>query len=489
VETESADRLDEVEVESLDIDFEVPMPAPEPKRSTSAKRLVRWGVLIALATGLWFFWKPASNYLARVSGEKTATTAQNASTAASQGICTGAANCVSSMIAKGRERDFAGVERISQSFNQLEKPPTGNRNVSRQLNTEGLELFRAQKFEQAAEKFKRSLRENQRDSEVLTNLALAMELSGVKQSELIAPLQMALTINSHYVPAWVSIAEIEARQGRIENAVASIWISMKYSSTIERALTFFEVKLARATEPQLIKLYKEAVSMARKEPTTAASAGTSQTNPIVGCCSDVVSAQSARNSFKALGQISQAVLSQADLTRPYAPGMLPAVNEAIAALEAIPRPPQGDSKRARVLLDAGLALLRQPGRGADAVAVLLEAHQTDPLDVQIVNDLGYAQIQLGQFSAAAEHLVRALELSPRRVSAWVNLGELFIAQTAQKPRLVDDAVGYLVTGYWFSKDRARTAQYYRNKVESAEPGSATMRAFTLALARIETGRP
>lgn len=190
---------------------------------------------------------------------------------------------------------------------------------------------------------------------------------------------------------------------------------------------------------------------------------------------------SRRPALRALEQIVTAVYSQSDLSLAAVPGELPEVDAGVAAIDRIPKPPRGSRQMARKLLDEGLALLGQPGKTAAAADVLLHAHQADPLDVQIVNDLGYAELKAGRFSSAEAHLIRALELAPSRTSAWVNLAQLTLEYRSEDPKSIDDAVRLFLVGYWFSGNRQKTIQFLRAQSTSSFSNKGTITATRRAL--------
>lgn len=187
---------------------------------------------------------------------------------------------------------------------------------------------------------------------------------------------------------------------------------------------------------------------------------------------------------EALARIVKAVNARDSLSTTAAPGEMAEVDEAIATIAALPKPERGDRKEARGLLDVGLALVGQDGRAGEAADILLKAHIADPLDVQIVNDLAFAEIAAGRFRAAGEHLVIALTLSPTRASAWVNFADLKASAGNEVPRAIDDAVRLYVVGYWFSRNRAKMLNYLGEKAASLPASATPARAAEAALQRI-----
>jgi tetratricopeptide (TPR) repeat protein len=114
----------------------------------------------------------------------------------------------------------------------------------------------------------------------------------------------------------------------------------------------------------------------------------------------------------------------------------------------------GDRKKARQLNDRGTAKLRS-GNPSEAVAEFLAAHQADPVDVEILNNLGYAEMLAGQPDAGL-HLVSTLILEPGRANAWANLGHLFARREA-----VQEAVACFSLSLRFAARPAKTLQFLK----------------------------
>lgn len=97
-------------------------------------------------------------------------------------------------------------------------------------------------------------------------------------------------------------------------------------------------------------------------------------------------------------------------------------------LTELGRPAKGDRKAARKLNDTAIALMGEK-KYTEAIPVLQEAHKTDPADIEIMNNLAYAQIEEGitknNFTQAKIALVDTLRLKPERAQAWANLGRTF----------------------------------------------------------------
>jgi hypothetical protein len=162
------------------------------------------------------------------------------------------------------------------------------------------------------------------------------------------------------------------------------------------------------------------------------------------------------------------------------------VDSAIARLDSMPKPPRGDRKVARPLHDSGMKLIGQSGLEALVVDKLRQANAADPLDVQILNDLAYAEMVAAQPAAAIEHLLQTLRFSPTRTSAWVNLAEAVVKASKNPSEVVNAASGAYLAGYWYSKDRAKTILYLRAKASAVDEPEGVRQAATGALKRLES---
>ena len=195
-----------------------------------------------------------------------------------------------------------------------------------------------------------------------------------------------------------------------------------------------------------------------------------------------------RETMTGIARIIDAVQTW-DATQPFlSPSQAAALDSEVARLESMPRPARGDRKVARQLHAQGIALLHQTAFEPLAIEKLQRATSADPLDVQILNDLAFAHLQASNPLAAQELLLQTLRLSPKRTSAWMNLGE--VVAIRNKP-LQDDlkvfASTLLVTGYWFSKDRAQAMTFLREKAASKEVDEGVRQVATHALARLGAG--
>jgi tetratricopeptide (TPR) repeat protein len=122
-------------------------------------------------------------------------------------------------------------------------------------------------------------------------------------------------------------------------------------------------------------------------------------------------------------------------------------------------PKQGNRKIARAANDRGISYL-QSGRIADAINAFQEAYRTNPADVEIVNNLGYAYLLNKDPNSAEQYILAALTMRWDRSAAWGNLGQVY----AKKEQMAD-AVASFTNAYQFSRDLNQTNTYFKNRME------------------------
>ncbi len=145
-------------------------------------------------------------------------------------------------------------------------------------------------------------------------------------------------------------------------------------------------------------------------------------------------------------------------------------------LEGIAKPAPGDVKAARALNRQGLAALQLADYAAAALA-LQKAQETNPADVEIAGNLGYASLKLGQLQRAEHQLIYAISLAPGRSSSWFNLGQVYGAQGT-----ADKATGAFAAAYRFSQNPPKTLEFMRQALTAPENGETTRAALQRALA-------
>jgi hypothetical protein len=136
-------------------------------------------------------------------------------------------------------------------------------------------------------------------------------------------------------------------------------------------------------------------------------------------------------------------------------------------LDGLPKPQRGDKARARKLNDEALALMRQ-SKDAEAIPILEDAHTTDPLDVEIANNLASAyfntSLSNNDFSKAKAKLVDTLRLKPDRNIAWANLGHAFAMEGNEFA-----ATNCYINFYRFSKNKDKALQSLTKNANDPNP--------------------
>jgi Flp pilus assembly protein TadD len=144
-------------------------------------------------------------------------------------------------------------------------------------------------------------------------------------------------------------------------------------------------------------------------------------------------------------------------------------------LESVAKPAHQNVKEARALNQQGLDALKQNNYQA-AVTVFQQAQQTDPADVEVAGNLGYANLKLGQFKRAEHQLVYAISLAPGRSSSWFNLGQVYGALGDG-----EKATGAFAAAYRFSQNPPKTVDFMRQALTVPENNETTRTALKRAL--------
>jgi len=157
-----------------------------------------------------------------------------------------------------------------------------------------------------------------------------------------------------------------------------------------------------------------------------------------------------------------------------------AINVAAARIGEIGKPPKGNRKAARELNARGLSEYKK-GHISEAVALMQQAANEDPSDVEVQSNLGLILLKANRSEDAKLPLKTSLTINPRRTSAWVPMAELFfeIGDSAK-------AVSSLMLAYEFSENKERTRTYFEGKSGTADR-NATI--YTTALKKVNEPRP
>ncbi len=132
-------------------------------------------------------------------------------------------------------------------------------------------------------------------------------------------------------------------------------------------------------------------------------------------------------------------------------------------IEALPKPAPGDSKAARILFDNG-AVAYEGGLLADAARYYADARKKDPSDVEIVANLGFTYVKLGNLKTAIEPLTAAATLAPGRSARWANLAEYY-ARNGQSR----EAAACYTLAVHFSRNSTKTVEFIRERAQDPDP--------------------
>jgi Tfp pilus assembly protein PilF/uncharacterized protein YecT (DUF1311 family) len=127
-------------------------------------------------------------------------------------------------------------------------------------------------------------------------------------------------------------------------------------------------------------------------------------------------------------------------------------------LENLPKPTKGDRKAARKINEEALKLI-QSQQYDQAVPLFAKASQTDPSDVEILNNYGFVLMMSNNLSQAETVLIKTLIMKPDRTSAWSNLGYAFALQGKE-----DMATACYMNAYRFSKNPEKTLQFFKDQL-------------------------
>jgi tetratricopeptide (TPR) repeat protein len=142
---------------------------------------------------------------------------------------------------------------------------------------------------------------------------------------------------------------------------------------------------------------------------------------------------------------------------------------------------RGDRPRARQFNAQGLSLM-STARYAEAVPAFEAAHQADPGDAEVRENLGYALLKAGRIDKAEQALLSALEIGPRRASAWGSLGFVYAKQGRQR-----EAVQLILTAYRFAPSRRKALESYTRQA-STDPDPKVRATLAEALNRVREAR-
>ncbi len=131
------------------------------------------------------------------------------------------------------------------------------------------------------------------------------------------------------------------------------------------------------------------------------------------------------------------------------------IQQIVTQITSAPKNKSGNKKLARSLNDKGHAFLKNEDI-ENAIEMFEKAHIADSYDIEIVNNLGFANMKTGNLDHAEKYLIETLVLSPTRATAWSNLGDVYALKDEE-----NKAIGCYANMYRFSKNRTNTDKFMK----------------------------
>ncbi len=133
-------------------------------------------------------------------------------------------------------------------------------------------------------------------------------------------------------------------------------------------------------------------------------------------------------------------------------------------------------------LNARAIALINGGRPEAAIPLLEHALVLQPRDAEMLGNLGYAYMLVGDHDRARSRLVAALDLSPTRSATWLNLGQTYAELGRQ-----DAALDAVLKGYRYSTRKASVRSALQRAATQPQFSPAWRDTAGAALSRIEAG--
>lgn len=150
------------------------------------------------------------------------------------------------------------------------------------------------------------------------------------------------------------------------------------------------------------------------------------------------------------------------------------IAQTVASLESLPRPQRMKSASARDFNKQGIDALKRNDTSS-AVAAFEAAHDKNPCDIEITDNLGYAYLESNRLDAAAFQFALAILMSPRRVTSWNNIGQVYALRGDQPA-----ATASFATALSVSTSPDATKRFY-DKLQNENPHPEVRTAAARAL--------
>lgn len=141
---------------------------------------------------------------------------------------------------------------------------------------------------------------------------------------------------------------------------------------------------------------------------------------------------------------------------------------------------QGDRKASRELNTLGLSKF-SAGDYQAAAELFSRADALNSSDAEVKSNLGLTYVKLGKPRESINSLVQALEIDPRRSSAWAPF-----AEALHQAQLPHHSVGALLLTYEFSGNKQKTVEYFRTR-SASDPADAMRTTFEQVSKIVEAG--
>lgn len=157
-----------------------------------------------------------------------------------------------------------------------------------------------------------------------------------------------------------------------------------------------------------------------------------------------------------------------------------AVDKALASVEALPPLAKGDRKKSRELNKQGLDYVKSADY-SNAIGLFKEAKAVDESDVEVIGNLGFAQLKAGQITEAELTLLNGLRVWPRGTGMWASLGQVYAKKDQQ-----NNSIGSFSNAFRFSKSQEKTLEFLRSLAEAdvdlrvRSAANATLRSPVIA---------
>jgi Flp pilus assembly protein TadD len=152
--------------------------------------------------------------------------------------------------------------------------------------------------------------------------------------------------------------------------------------------------------------------------------------------------------------------------------------EVAQGLKQQQKPDIGDKKLARKLNTEALDALRAKDY-SQGVSLLQKAHEANPADIEVSDNLGYALLLAGNPAKAEAQEMIALQYAPERASAWANLAEASARQGKSK-----QGIAAYLAGYRLSKKPEAFLEALKANLTNPEY-EASKSVLNAAIAKIE----